>query len=156
MTYEIAFLDNDNISLHATGEGLFKYDFILCQQVEYEPNIKIDVNGEYKQGAWIDNGYNRIRITRKAEFNHDAGNDHKMFFWLNSYSSLVGQMSSFSVGPLTKQASVASVSMKGTNRLKIVDFVNLLMNEYVNRGLEKKNLVSENTIAFIDDELKLI
>ena len=27
------------------------------------------------------------------------------------------------------------------------------MNEYVNRGLEKKNLVSENTIAFIDNEL---
>ena len=29
----------------------------------------------------------------------------------------------------------------------------MLMNEYVNRGLEKKNLVSENTIRFIDDEL---
>ena len=153
LSYEINFLDEDNISLHAVGEGLSKYDFILCQQVEYEPNTKIDVSGEYKQGAWIDNGYNRIRITKMEGFKQDASGDHKMFFWLNSYTSLVGQMSSFSVGPLTKQASVASVNMKGTNRLKIVDFVNLLMNEYVNRGLEKKNLVSDNTIAFIDNEL---
>jgi capsular exopolysaccharide synthesis family protein len=153
LTYEIAFLDNDDISLHAIGQGLNKYDFILCQQTEYDPNAKIDVSGEYKQGEWIDNGYNRIRITKTEQFNPNAVGDQKMFFWLNSYSSLVGQMSSFSVGPLTKQASVASVSMKGTNKLKIVDFVNLLMNEYVNRGLEKKNLVSENTIAFIDDEL---
>ena len=84
LTYEIAFLDNDNISLHATSEGLYKYDFILCQQTMYDPDAKIDVRGEYKQGEWIDNGYNRIRITKKTEYNQDAGNDHKMFFRLNS------------------------------------------------------------------------
>ena len=153
LKYEITFLDDDNISLHAIGEGLSKYDFILCQETEHNPFAKIDVSGEYKQGAWIDNGYNRIRITKTEEFKQDASGEHKMFFWLNSYTSLVSQMSSFSVGPYTKQASVASVGMQGTNKLKIVDFVNLLMNEYVNRGLEKKNLVSENTIAFIDNEL---
>jgi capsular exopolysaccharide synthesis family protein len=153
LAYEISFLDEDNISLHAIGEGLRKYDFILCQETEYDPFAKIDVSGEYKQGAWIDNGYNRIRITKTEEINLDASGDHKMFFWLNSYSSLVSQMRSFSVSPITKQASVASVAMTGTNKMKIVDFVNLLMNEYVNRGLEKKNLVSENTIAFIDNEL---
>ena len=153
LAYEISFLDEDNISLHAVGEGLSKYDFILCQETENDPSAKIDVSGEYKQGAWIDNGYNRIRITKTEEFNPNASGDHKMFFWLNSYASLVRQMSSFSVGSLTKQASVASVAMTGTNKMKIVDFVNLLMNEYVNRGLEKKNLVSENTIAFIDNEL---
>ena len=153
LMYEITFLDEDNLSLHAVGEGFSKYDYILCQQTESDPYAKIDISGEYKQGAWIDNGYNRIRITKTEEFNPNASSEHKMFFWLNSYSSLVGQMSSFSVRPLTKQASVASVGMQGANKLKIVDFVNLLMNEYVNRGLEKKNLVSENTIAFIDDEL---
>ena len=153
LNYEITFLDNDNISLHAIGEGLSKYDFILCQLTESDPFAKIDVSGEYKLGAWIDNGYNRIRITKTEEFGQGTIEDHKMFFWLNSYASLVAQMRNFTVTPLTKQASVVSVGMQGTNKLKIVDFVNLLMNEYVNRGLEKKNLVSENTIAFIDNEL---
>ena len=153
LEYEITFLDNDNIRLHAIGEGLSKYDYILCQESERDPFAKIDISGDYKLGAWIDNGYNRIRITKSEEFKQEASGDQKMYFWLNSYPSLVAQMGSFSVGPLTKQASVASVSMQCTNKQKIVDFVNLLMNEYVNRGLEKKNLVSENTIAFIDNEL---
>ncbi|MBQ5454598.1 MAG: polysaccharide biosynthesis tyrosine autokinase, partial [Prevotella sp.] len=51
------------------------------------------------------------------------------------------------------QSSVVSIVMNGSNPGKIVEFTNMLMNEYVNRGLEKKNLVSENTIRFIDDEL---
>ena len=80
----------------------------------------------------------------------------KLSFWLNSYPSLVRQMSGFSVSNISKQASVASIVMHGTDRQKIVDFVNTLMAEYVSRGLEKKNLVSENTIEFIDTELSTI
>ncbi|MBQ1582701.1 MAG: polysaccharide biosynthesis tyrosine autokinase, partial [Prevotella sp.] len=53
----------------------------------------------------------------------------------------------------SKQSSVVSIVMNGSNPAKIVEFTNMLMNEYVNRGLEKKNMVSENTIRFIDEEL---
>ena len=153
LTYEITFLENGHIRLHAVGEGLNMYDYILCQMTENNPFAQIDISGEYQEGDWIDNGYNRIRITKTELFRPESDVNRKLYFWLNSYSSLVRQSSSFSVSPLTKQASVVSVSMKGSNRLKIVEFVNLLMNEYVSRGLEKKNVVSENTILFIDNEL---
>ena len=153
LTYEISFLDDGDIRLHTVGEGLTKYDFILCQQTEYDPLATVDTIGIYKEGEWIDNGYNRIRITKTELFDPETTHFRKLYFWLNSYSSLVAQMSNFSVSPVTKQAAVVSVSMKGTNKLKIVEFVNLLMNEYVSRGLEKKNLVSENTIKFINNEL---
>ena len=153
LTYEITLFDDDKIQLHAIGEGLTKYDFILCQQTESHPYDKIDIGGEYQQGEWIDNGYNKIRITKTDRFDSKNISGRKFFFCLNSYPTLVRKMSSFSVSPITKQASVASVVMKGTDRTKIVEFVNMLMNEYVNRGLEKKNVVSENTIEFIDNEL---
>ena len=153
LSYEVILSDDDKIQLHAVGEGLTKYDFIICQQTESLPLAKIDISGEYQQGEWIDNGYNKIRITKTDRFDPKNISGRKFYFWLNSYPTLVREMSSFSVSPLTKQASVASVVMKGTDRTKIVEFVNLLMNEYVNRGLEKKNVVSENTIEFIDNEL---
>ena len=153
LTYEVALSNDGNINLHCVGEGLSKYDFILCQQTESNPFAKIDTNGKYQQGEWIDNGYNKIRITTTDKFDPETINNRKFYFWINSYPSLVNQMSSFSVNPITKQASVASVVMRGTDKTKIVEFVNLLMNEYVSRGLEKKNLVSENTIEFIDNEL---
>ena len=68
LPYEISFRDNGNIQLHAIGEGLYKYDYILCRSVESDPFAKIDTIGEYKPGEWIDNGYNRIRITQIENF----------------------------------------------------------------------------------------
>ena len=42
LNYEIAFLNNGKVSLHGTGEGLNKYDFILCQSTESNPFAIID------------------------------------------------------------------------------------------------------------------
>lgn len=153
LTYEMTMSDEGNIKLQAKGEGLYKYDFILCEQTEEDPFATIDFSGDYQQGEWIDNGYNKIRITKTEQFDPENINGRKFYFWINSYPTLVKKMNNFSVNPTTKQSSVVSVVKNGTNKLKIVEFVNLLMNEYVNRGLEQKNVVSENTIEFIDNEL---
>lgn len=152
LEYEIDFLDNGKIALKASSEFHSVYDFVLCQTQLSCPEI-IEFEGSYNEGDWIDNGYNRIRIVRNERFNPDEKSNVKMSFWLNSYASLVKQMRSFSVAATSKQSSIASIVMNGTNKQKIVEFVNMLMIEYVNRGLEKKNLVSENTINFIDAEL---
>ena len=154
LVYDVTFLENGKVALHGTSESLTKYDYLLCQTTLSNPNQKIDISGEYNLGEWIDNGYNHIRITTAENYNPETDNTRKLSFWLNSYPSLNRQMSSFSVAPTSKQSSVAAVTMSGTNKRKIVEFVNMLMYEYVTRGLEKKNLVSENTIQFIDNELK--
>ena len=44
--------------------------------------------------------------------------------------------------------------MKGENVDKLADFLNALTKEYIEKGLEKKNMVTTRTIAFIDNELK--
>ena len=152
LTYEISSLGDETMSLHGTSDFLAKYDFVLCQSLPSYPG-KIDIVTECKQGEWVDNGYNRFRIVLNESYNAERDNSRKMSFRLNSYPSLVKQMSSYTVSAISKQSSVASLVMTGSNPHKIVEFTNMLMNEYVNRGLEKKNLVSENTIRFIDEEL---
>ena len=152
LVYEIDFLDNGKIALKATSENHSVYDFVLCQTIMSRPEV-INIEGEYNEGDWIDNGFNRIRIVLNDRFDPENKPTTKMSFWLNSYPSLVRQMRSFSVSPTSKQSSIAAIVMNGTDKLKIVEFVNMLMIEYINRGLEKKNLVSENTINFIDQEL---
>lgn len=152
LVYEISILNNGKISLKAQSEYHKTYDFILCQTIISQPE-PIETNGEYTQGEWIDNGFNRIRIVFNEKFNEETDLTRKMMFVINDYPSLVKHMSSFSVSPSSKQSSIATIVMSGTNRLKIVEFTNLLLNEYVTRGLEKKNQVSENTINFIDKEL---
>ncbi len=154
LVYEIVKLGEDKIVVHAASEGLSRYDFILSQTVSYSSGMKVDVTTECKPGEMVDNGYNRFRIVLNENFRPDVDNNRKLSFWLNSYASLVRQNSSFSVNTTSKQSSVIAVTTSGFNVNKIVDFTNTLMNEYVARGLEKKNVVSENTIEFIDNELE--
>ena len=128
------------------------YDYLLSQTVSTSMD-KVDVTTECQQGEMVDNGYNRFRIVLNDGFNAETYSNIKLSFWLNSYASLVRQNSSFTVAPTSKQSSVIAITTSGYNSKKIVDFTNTLMNEYVLRGLEKKNVVSENTIEFIDNEL---
>ena len=152
LAYEISILNDGKISLKAQSEYHKTYDFILCQTIISQP-ANIETKGEYTQGEWIDNGYNRIRIVFNERFNEETDLTRKMMFVINDYPTLVRHMSSFSVNPSSKQSSIATIVMSGTNRLKIVEFTNMLLSEYVTKGLEKKNQVSENTINFIDKEL---
>ena len=152
LTYEIVSLTSEKIELLGISNSLIKYDYVLCQTVESRPQ-EINVSTTCKQGEWVDNGYNRIRIVLNDNYNPKTDNNRKMFFRLNSYPNLVRQMSSYTVGTTSKESSVAAITMTGTNPKKMVEFTNMLMTEYVNRGLEKKNMVSENTIHFIDEEL---
>ncbi len=152
LAYEVSILKNGKISLKAQSDYHKTYDFILCQTLKSQPAV-IMTKGEYTQGDWIDNGYNRMRIVLNEKYNEETDLSRKMIFVINDYPTLVKHMSSFSVNATSKQSSIASIVMSGTNRQKIVDFTNLLLNEYVSRGLEKKNQVSENTINFIDKEL---
>ena len=150
--YEISNFGEGTMTIHGTSETLTKYDFILCQTLSSHP-AKIDVTTKCKQGDWIDNGYNRIRIVLNDRYKAERDNARLLSFRLNSYPNIVKQMSKFTVSSISKQSSVASIVTSGNNPLKIVEFTNMLMTEYVNSGLEKKNAVSENTIEFIDNEL---
>ena len=152
INYEISDFGEGTMTIHGTSETLAKYDFILCQTLSSHP-AKIDVTTKCNQGDWIDNGYNRIRIVLNDRFKAERDNNRSLSFRLNSYPNIVKQMSKFTVSSIGKQSSVASIVTSGNNPLKIVEFTNMLMTEYVNSGLEKKNAVSENTIEFIDNEL---
>lgn len=152
LTYEISGLGGETMSLHGTSDFLAKYDYVLCRSL---PSVlgKIEIDTKCKQGEWVDNGYNRFRIVLNENYNAETDNSRKLSFKLNSYPSLVSQLSNYTVTTTSKQSSVASIVITGNNPNKIVEYINMLMTEYVNRGLEKKNQVSENTIRFIDEEL---
>ena len=152
LDYDISFKKNGDFSLNAVADRVTKYDYILGQIVESRSE-NVSIKSEHKQGEWIDNGYNRIRIVLNEDVQPESLKGITKSFRLNSYSSLVSQMSAFTASPQSKSSSVIAVTMSGPNKQKIVDFVNLMMTEYVSRGLERKNMVSENTIQFINDQL---
>jgi tyrosine-protein kinase Etk/Wzc len=76
----------------------------------------------------------------------------QFYFVVNDDNSLVRQYRSIKVQD-SKTSSVLSVSMQGENVPKMVDFLNALTFVYIEKGVEKKNQIAENTIRFIDSQL---
>lgn len=52
-----------------------------------------------------------------------------------------------------RDGSIIILTLRGTNRIKDIVFLNKLSEIYINKNLEKKNTEAERIIAFIDDQL---
>ncbi|MBP5573158.1 MAG: polysaccharide biosynthesis tyrosine autokinase [Bacteroidales bacterium] len=145
-------INGETLSLKAKADYHSEYDYTTEQFIVQRPE-EINISGDYQFDEWIDTGYNRFMISKTSKYQPHLHNGKKMSFCFYDYLTLTRRMRSFTVAPISKQASILSVGMTGENRQKMVEFVNTLMDVYVNRGLERKNSVSENTIQFIDEQL---
>ena len=153
LVYNIVFHD-EIVTLQAEADAYSQYDYANEQFVASSTQEKIKINGDFPTEDWIDTGYNRFRIIKNPTYKPESDDGRKMSFMFMDYLSMVNRMG-FSASSISKQASIVSISMTGANRKKMVEFINTLMDEYVNKGLETKNQVSENTIEFIDQQLEL-
>lgn len=52
-----------------------------------------------------------------------------------------------------KSSSILTISIQGSNVAMLVEYLNALSNEYLKKGIEKKNQIAENTLRFIDSQL---
>lgn len=151
--YEIIFVDNERYILKSKeGEyGTYDYNTDMGYGLVYLPNYE----GEYRFGEWVNNGFNKFRIILNSNYNPDPEKEDnlKYSFIIKSRLSLIAEMSSLSIAQSTKTSSILNLTIQGHNPQKITDYLNQLLKEYMERNLEQKNLVSENTVIFIDEQL---
>ncbi len=76
------------------------------------------------------------------------------FFQLNDLSSLVGDYQSrLKVKPTDHESRILELSVQGTVPAKETQFLNTLMNTYVQDDLLQKNQIGGKTVAFLDNEI---
>lgn len=77
-------------------------------------------------------------------------------YYLNfiNFDSAVGSFSRIGVQPESKGSSVLKLNLTGTNKAKLVDFLNASVQVLSEDMLERKNLFATNTIKFIDSSLQ--
>ena len=149
--YEIEFLEDNQYRLK-TKEGYHNvFDYEKCQNISVKSVVESD--NIYRLGEWIDNGYNRFRVILNANYNPNEEKKEKLSFVVNSRLALISEMSNISIGLTTKSSSILKVTIQGGNPAKITDYLNKLLEEYMERNLEQKNLISKNTVEFIDVQL---
>ena len=153
VNYQIEFIDNGQYRLKSKEGRKSVYDYNKDQNIGVK-EVQ-DFEGVYKLGEWVNNGYNKFRIILNSNYDPDPEDDFvpKYSFTIRSRLSLISEMSSVSISQSTKNSSILNLSIQGNNINKITDYLNQLLHEYMERNLEQKNLVSENTVIFIDEQL---
>ncbi len=81
----------------------------------------------------------------------------KYFFVINNPHGLVNRYKGkLAVASNDKRGSVLSLSLSGTVPQQEVDYLNTLMDVYIQSGLDEKNQTSINAIDFIDSQLRIV
>src|SRR5690554_3522831 len=120
-----------------------------------DPHYKTGANqldniaGDYNFGEWIQGTHFRFRISDIA-----ADNGEEIFFHLTDTPSLANHFKNqLQVSPLNKTATILTLSIELNNRRKGEDYLNRLMEVYLDRELVEKNQSAANTVFFIDQQL---
>jgi tyrosine-protein kinase Etk/Wzc len=80
--------------------------------------------------------------------------DRSLYFVLNSRDNLVeNYRSRLKAAPSSKEGTIIILSLEGTNKVKDVDFMNKLIDVFLNNNLERKNNEAVRTVNFIDEQL---
>ncbi len=153
--YRIDFIDKEHYRLTSTEGRRAVYDYSIDRNVGLIEMPELDT--VYKFGEWVNNGFNRIRIILNSNYDPDPDKEESKYvkysFVINSRLAVISQMGSLSIAQSTKMSSILNLTIQGQNPQKITDLLNKLLDEYMERNLEQKNLVSENTVKFIDEQL---
>lgn len=98
-----------------------------------------------------------IDLRDPDNFLFDSSGSNKYYFYFANPVDLANQYrSKLLVQPIEKEASIVTLSVSGFVAQQEADYLNKLMDVYINYGLEIKKGTADSTIKFIDDQLKVI
>lgn len=115
-------------------QGIFKKRFRIGQQINL-PYLNCNF-------SLVDNKENYI------------GNDY--IIKMNSFDGTVSRFRNVKVAIDERAGSIIKLSMEGTNKARIVDYLNATVKMLMKMQLDSKNLFAENTIKYIDTTLSLM
>ena len=126
-----------------------KDEFIISVGDTVERRIKF---GESYQDQFYD-----FSIVLRNGYVFDPDNSNKYYFWFESMETLANRYRSrLSVSPIEEAASLVTLSTSGFSARQEADYLNKLMQVYINKGLDLKNITADSTISFINEQLDFI
>ena len=131
------------------------------QVVNYATNVndKIDVTiGTFKKrytiGQEINLPFLNAVFISVPKNENKIGTEYKIK--MNDFDGTVSNYRNVKVAIDERAGSIIKLSMEGTNKARIVDYLNATVKMLMKMQLDSKNLFAENTIKYIDTTLSLM
>ena len=153
LRFNLTILSKDQYRLDVKEENVSFYDYSQAKVLDREP-MTINYNQVLTFGKEVTTPWFKFRILLNYTFDPKKDINREFHFQLHDYEDLVNEYKGYSIERINKESTILEIKMTGGNVDKIADFLNALTKEYIDKGLEKKNMVSIRTVAFIDNELK--
>ncbi len=143
--------DSSEINFHN-----YPINILILSDKEYQLTIndKFEISKVMQFGEkFIHESFNFILKRRKPDiFNVTTSN--KYYFTFDDINSLSNHyQKALNVEVNDEKGAVLTLSMAGFVDEQLAEYLNKLMEVYIRANLEEKNLTSENTIQFIDQQL---
>jgi tyrosine-protein kinase Etk/Wzc len=126
-------------------------------KIELEGNPKIEKLKKFGE-RFKEHGFDFTIIPRfkgSKIYSDDRSNNY-YFYFVNPESLANQYRGKLSVTPIEKEASIVTLSVSGLDPIQEADYLNMLMDVYIDYGLENKTQTAEQTIRFIDAQIKII
>ena len=115
---------------------------------------------EFNYGDKINHQLGEFHITKSLFFENNISSEDAVkkieVSIKNIENSALDYQKEISARAKSKRSSLIDISLKSSNKTKAFDFINTLVDEYNKEAISDKNLVSKNTIEFVDDRLARI
>lgn len=129
-----------------------------AEVIRYAGNVKSVVsvpNGEFKRVYRIGQEVNLPFLNWKLTPSEASWKnfEEEILVRFNSFDNTVSTFKGLRVDLDEKAGSILKLGMEGTNKARMVDYLNVTVDVLIKRQLDNKNLFAENTINFIDETL---
>jgi polysaccharide biosynthesis transport protein len=129
--------------------------------INYSTNLKDAqsvASGEFVKKYRVGQRVNLPFLNWVLEIKDNPGKytNQKYSIKMNSFDDVVSNYKNVKVAIDEKAGSILKLSMQGTNKSRIVDYLNATVKMLMKKQLESKNLFAENTIKYIDTTLVLM
>lgn len=141
-------IDAKTFSLDIVEEN-FSVFSPLDPHYKTQANVLSNIKGNYAFGEWIQGDHFKFKVSDLS-----AENEEEIFFQLTDTYALANRYrNDLQVSPLNKTATILTLSLELNHRRKGEDYLNKLMEVYLERELLEKNQTAANTVFFIDQQL---
>jgi tyrosine-protein kinase Etk/Wzc len=153
--FHIKILNDKEFMVESENKDVWLYNY----QDDYA-SIQIpsfSVKGKYKFGELIENDWCSFKVILSSNYKPEQYTHQDLYFMLNDLNVMTSYFQkSLNIGSSAWDASIAILSFTGGNIQKSIDFVNGLINKYIQKNLENKNHLALTTIEYIDNQLSSI
>jgi len=118
-----------------------------------------DYSGEHAFGERFNEfGFDFIIYPRSSEVSpySEEGSNKYYFYFVTPPALANNYRSRLSVAPIEEEATLVTLTISGPVPEQEADYLNTLMKEYNQQGLDWKNEAADKTIEFIDEQLGFV